>query len=325
MSAQSSTIEAFKPSYVWPNPAIHFRVYFEHPRCRIFLIENITHNWAWLKAHARHIQPRDYFVVLLGWHFHDWLVQESKQVLDLLGLPIDRFVILFNDEPTRVLFEYHGFRGGMVNQNAFLDENLFTPLVREKIFDAVYVARFAPFKRHHLARQVSQLALVAGQNYSALVDEIPPHAYLNERPLKPSEVQERIAQSHVGLLLSEAEGACFSSSEYLLCGVPVVSTWCYGGRAVWYNDYNAQLCEADPQSVADAVQRMKSLRRKPERIRAMHLQQAETYRRNFIELLAMIFRECDVREDADDYFRKNFQHKMLSAIEPPFDVLFGRS
>ena len=322
MPVDSLKIAKFTPSYVWPNPAFHFRHYFDHPNCRIFLIENITHNWVWLRENAERIQSRDYFVVQLGWYFHDWLIDESCTVIELLGLSRDRFRILFNDPPSQALFESRGFQGAMVSQNAFLDENLFTPSAVPKRYDAVYTARFAPFKRHFLARKVPRLALIAGENYGVSSEDIPAHDYLNEKPLSRDEVVAKVNEARTGLCLSQVEGACYSSSEYLLCGIPVVSTWCHGGRDVWYNDYNSITCDASEEAVAESVAKLGSMGRRPERIRDIHVQQAEGYRRNFINLIAGIFRERGVREDAEAHFRQHFHHKMITSSKPLFDEIF---
>lgn len=51
--------------------------------------------------------------------------------------------------------------------------------------------------------------------------------------LPPAQVCAALNRGEVGLALSELEGACWASTEYLLCGLPVVSTPCSGGREVW--------------------------------------------------------------------------------------------
>ena len=45
------------------------------------------------------------------------------------------------------------------------------------------------------------------------------------------------------------EGANYSSSEYLLCGLPVVSTESSGGRDYWFDDYNSIICKPNEDSV----------------------------------------------------------------------------
>ena len=55
-----------------------------------------------------------------------------------------------------------------------------------------------------------------------------------------------------GGIFSLKEGACFASSEYLLCGLPVISTQSVGGRDVFYNENNSVICENNSDSVDEA-------------------------------------------------------------------------
>jgi len=313
----------FVPSYVWPNPAFFFRVYYDSPKCRIFLIENIVHNWKWLSKYASRFQERDFFFVQLGWYFGDYLVEECHRALTALGLDKRKFRIMFPDYQTKTLFEYYGFRGEIVNHNCFLDERKFAVRTVPKVYDAVYVARLRPFKRHYLAAKVGSLALVAGDSWGGeMTEELPPHDYLNESPLDSDGVISRISESHVGLCLSQFEGACYSSSEYLLCGVPVVSTWSHGGRDLWYNDYNSITCDEDADSVASAVEKLKTLDRNPDKIRSLHIGLANQLRNNFIFMHQQTLAECGVSDDARAFFEKGFRHKLSTSQTPNFEEIF---
>jgi glycosyltransferase involved in cell wall biosynthesis len=315
--------ESFKPWYVWPNPAFHFRLWYESPNCRIFLIENITHNWEWLSKCIDRIRPTDYFFVQLGWHFHYYFVQHTAACVEALGLRKDQFRIMFPDIPTMTYFAAEGFQGRLVNHNCFLDYNLIKPLEEDKLYDAIYTARFAPFKRHELASQVSNLALVAGSAWGIENQSIPPHLYLNDAPLDLTGVLQKVCQSRVGLILSEAEGACYSSSEYLLAGIPVVSTPSYGGRDVWYNEMNSIIASPTPQEVAKAVLDLISKRSNSGLIRSLHITQSDIMRKRFIEMHDEICALCgDQRLDTNKYFAQNFSHKLLSSQSPDFESLF---
>lgn len=315
----------FKPSYVWPNPAFHFRIYYQSGKVRIFLIENIVHNWEWLKKYGDRIQQNDYFFVQLGWYFGDWLTEECQRALDYLGLDKSRFRIMFPDFATKNLFESYGFSGYLINHNCFLDESIFNIKNIERIYDAVYVARFAPFKRHFLAANIPSLALVAGSTWGVEAKDIPSHKYLNEAPLDTEGVIQKISESKVGVILSEFEGACYSSSEYLLCGLPVVSTKSHGGRDVWYNDYNAIICDSNPEAVAEAVLRLGSLGRNREKVRSMHIQQSQYFRRNFIRMMQEVLElVSDNSIDVSEYVVKNFKHKLLTSETPDFESIFPR-
>ncbi len=317
-------LAAFKPSYVWPNPAFHFRLYYQSTKCRVFLIENIVHNWNWLLQNAEKIRATDFFFVQLGWYFGDWLAEECHRALEALGIPKSHFRIMYPDFATKSLFEFYGFEGSIVNHNAFLDESKFRIIHSPKIYDAVYVARLSPFKRHHLAAKIENLALVAGNAWGSEIKELPPYSYLNEQPLDADGVMQKLAESKVGILLSEFEGACYSSSEYLLCGLPVVSTWSHGGRSIWYNDYNSVICNADPDSVAKAVRDLASTGRNPEKIRSMHIELARQLRKNFVTLHQDVLNMSgDNQVDALEYFNLNFKHKLLTSETPDFKSIFG--
>jgi hypothetical protein len=223
----------WRPAYTWPSDHFPFRLYFESEKIRVFIIENIPHNFNWLQSYATRIQARDFFVVLCGWHHSDWLASESKRALATLDLAKERFFFLYNSLEEKQSLQAAGFNGLLINQNAWIDENLvMKPLDIPKVYDAIYVARRAPFKRHMLAKEISSLALVAGSNHGESVSPIPESVYLNKNPLTSLEVCEVINQACCGLILSEVEGACYASSEYLLCGIPVVSTHSKGRRDV---------------------------------------------------------------------------------------------
>ena len=106
-----------------------------------------------------------------------------------------------------------------------------------------------PFKRHELAAEVANLALLHAQ-----FKEPPPesHAYGVRNALKdahwfnddsigryrllgPSEINEAYNECKTGLCLSAEEGAMYASIQYLLAGVPVVSTRSGGGRDTFFD------------------------------------------------------------------------------------------
>jgi glycosyltransferase involved in cell wall biosynthesis len=313
----------FKPWYTWPNKSIHFKQWYTSSNCRIFLIENITHNWDWLSKYAEKIRTTDYFFVQLGWHYHHQFVEHCEAALQALKINKDQFRIMYPDFASKGLFEYHGFKGDIINHNCFLDWNQFQVINKEKIYDAIYLARFAPFKRHELCAEVPNLALVAGNAWGQVNDYIPPHTYINEKPLAVNEVSEKIAESHVGLILSEAEGACFSSSEYLLSGIPVVSTISAGGRDIWYNDYNSIVCAPNADAIRSAVAELKSRNRNPQMIRDIHVNLSKSMRQSFIKMHKEI---CAINGEehfnTEEYFVNNFKHKLLDNYEPDFEGIF---
>lgn len=316
----------FKPCYTWPNPAIPFRLYFNDPKCRIFIIENLQHNFLWLLQWKDRFRISDIFFAIIGCHYQPFLVDEASRMFDALSLPRDQFYLLYNDEREESLFSASGFNGEVINQNAWLDESsAMKPLNVAKSYDAVYVARLMELKRHCLSSEIGNLAIVCGDLHGATESlYVPPYAYRNQKVLSPHEVCGIINQSRCGLILSEAEGACFVSSEYLLCGIPVVSTKSEGGRDVWYDDYNSLVVEPTPSAVKEAVQYFCENPRDPDKIRSSHIEKARFYRSKFVALLGRILSNRGISYvDPELYFSNRFFDKMRRCYEPPFELLFG--
>ena len=313
----------FEPSYTWPNPAFPFRIYYESSKCRIFIIENIQHNWNWLLRWSERFRETDFFLVYCGWYHSAQFANEADTIFSLLELKKENFFFMYNSPLEMKNFSERAFQGELINHNAWLDENLvMRPLGIEKIHDAIYVARRSAFKRHMLASKVARLALVAGINHGNSLTEVPPHDYLNSRQLSSQEVCEKVNASRCGLILSAEEGACFASSEYLLCGVPVVSTSSKGGRDVWYNQYNSIVCAPDADEIAGAVEEFIQHPRDPHLIRELHIKQAEIYRDKFVGILRTGFDLSDVDVDPRAYFVEYFFHKLRKSYKPEFEKIF---
>jgi glycosyltransferase involved in cell wall biosynthesis len=89
------------------------------------------------------------------------------------------------------------------------------------------------------------------------IAELAPALHL--RNVTREKVCSVISSSHVGLILSEVEGQCHAAVEYLLCGLPVVSTPSFGGRDEFFDNYGSLICPADENAVFSAVEAMKFL------------------------------------------------------------------
>ena len=149
-------------------------------------------------------------------------------------------------------------------------ERIFKPIsdIRKK-YDAVYDARFIEFKRHYLATRINSLALIYAQNHFTEQDwhffnktksELARAHYFNRsdsgeyQNLSPEDIAKCLNECRVGLCLSAVEGAMYASVQYLLCGLPVVSTKSLGGRDVFFDDHYVSLVEPDPEAVKQGVE-----------------------------------------------------------------------
>lgn len=184
-------------------------------------------------------------------------------------------------------FRSLGLRAMYANHNLMLAENIFQPMpTLPKRFHAVYNAHVWPYKRVGLASKIDSLRLITATEakwHERIIEQRCEHADVNKTPLTPKEVTEALNECYCGLALSAEEGTMRACTEYLLCGLPVVSTPSLGGRDVWFDDYNSIIVEPNPEAVATAVQRLVAEGRDPQRIRAGTLERMQQFRQTMID------------------------------------------
>ena len=298
--------------YTWPNDSFPFRLYLDRPECRIFIIENISHNYDWLKKVKHNIKKTDYFFVYVGWNISDHIAKHNKAVIKELDLDIDNFFIMYNNPDEMGISHEHGFSGDLIPHNTWLDENLFKISKCEKKYDALYTARRTSWKRYELAANIDNLAAAAGgPNHGNVKCSIPLCKNDPSIRLTPEQMVQLMNESWCGLSLSEEEGGSFSTSEYLLCGLPVVSTPSKGGRDYWFNSDNSIIAEPTPIDVKRAVDLVKEKNFNPQIIRRDHIRKARALRQKFIDKLSVIFEEYNIDDiPAHKYFTDNYYHKL---------------
>ena len=202
------------------------------------------------------------------------------------------------------------------NHNAFLNENIYTiDNSIEKKYDMVVSSCFNHYKRLHLSKLINNTVHLGYPNghtahlgfTNGSFEYVPDWGtrpnFTNNSILAEDwkwlghlDIVKHMNSARVGGIFSAREGACFSSSEYLLCGLPVVSTKSEGGRDIWYNNTNSIICEDDPTSVKkctdDAIKLLNSHIFNPQKIREMHLKQMDEIRNKLTTY---------VKEKLDDY------------------------
>lgn len=202
--------------------------------------------------------------------------------------------------PTEVKYvrEKFGIHALLLNQNIFVHEENFIVDRKEIIFDAVYNAKIAWFKRHWLAAELKNLALIyssysdSEEYYNFIRATLPNAAFLNGHPFLTEyrkftgpEICSIINKSKVGLCLSEVEGAMYSSVEYLLCGLPVVSTHNTGGRNETFGEEYCRIVDDNVGAIAMAVEELISLKFNPHEIRLKTLAKISHGRKNFVDFV----------------------------------------
>jgi len=203
-----------------------------------------------------------------------------------------------NSEAEHRMMTAAGLMSAWVNHNTFVSPAIFRNLQEsDKRFDAVYDARVDPFKRHKLAVAIESLALITargqyGETYARSIRRILTQAYWFNDPLASdyrvmslSEINTAINQCRVGLCLSATEGAMYASMQYLLAGLPIVSTESHGGRDEFFDSDYVRIVADNADAVATGVREMRDCPVPPEEIRHRTLKKAEHHKTRLFELL----------------------------------------
>ena len=247
-----------------------------------------------LPAFKMAIPQGEKFTMLLqlGWSAElPDVAAELKKRLDEAknAFPEARFIILANApgevETIKDLNEVY-----LASHNAFLAPERY-PVAKtgKRKFDALYIARITPFKRHVLAEKVNNLHLIG--SYSEKEKE-----YFSETIARFSHARwsqkvpsffigRKICEAACGLALSAIEGAMFSCGEYSLCGIPVVNTRNMGGRDTLLPDFAVRYADDTAESVAENVEYYVNNPVNPQEIREGFLKLAQPQKELVQDLL----------------------------------------
>ena len=268
----------------------------------------------------RSLAGRDHghYLFQLGWHRETdarvtELTTELQQARTLF--PDWTFTFLCNSPQEETLLRDAGLTAILCHQNAFLDERQYRIIPgAQKKFDAIYIARITPFKRHELAAGIKSLRLIGDHfdrekdHFRRIMALLPLASY--RRNCFSRRIYREINAARVGLCLSAEEGAMFVSAEYLLCGIPVVSTRNLGGRDTLFPEEFVFHAEDTPNSVAAGVTAMAARQCDPAAVRNGVLKKMELFREVFIRLIQEIYDRENVKRDFRLEWPEVFVHKL---------------
>ncbi len=243
-----------------------------------------------------------YVIFMFGWHYESAeRIDQLKKDLNSIRstLPEINIIFLANSNLEKKNIENIGERVVFCNKNVFLKECRYKVSSQKKIYDAIYIARITPFKRHHLALKIPNLLLIG--SYSEKEKKYAENTILKFekeikyiRKVKGVFIYRYINQAKVGLALSDEEGAMYAAIEYGLCGIPLVTTRNKGGREFSLSPEYVHVLETDiptAENVASAVDLTIEKKFSPERVRAATIQIAEQHRERFRKLIKNLFDE----------------------------------
>ncbi|MFA5984827.1 MAG: glycosyltransferase [Methylococcaceae bacterium] len=251
--------------------------------------------------------------------------------------PEHRFVFLANNDAQTQIFNELNLESVFVNHNCLIDDTLFqvNPETPKK-FDAIYNGVSAPYKRFELASQINSLAIITYLQFQHLsyfktIKEVLNKAkWLNFptnnvnvecfKTIPHQKISSYLNQSRVGLCLSHVEGAMLASIEYLLAGLPVVSTPSYGGRDVFFDDSYTLIVEDNAKAVSEGVAIMAAKKLDPLMIRQATLNKIAEHRERFVKLVESITIKEGLEADAKKVYAMNFP-KHIYKLRPLHKIL----
>jgi len=273
---------------------------------------------------------RAYFLYTWWWHIDDPKRVDFVRHFEKRHrkrYPSHQFIHLCNAISQFEIFTEKGLRAIFCNQNCLLDERVFTPQsTAERTIDAVYTGRCVPHKRHHLASLIKSLGLIytfdKGVDRLDLIDatrNLLPHAYLfnheqsdEYQSLTPAQINNCLNRCRVGLCLSPVEGAMYASMEYLLAGLPIVSTKSQGGRDIFFDDAYVSVVDDHPEAVSEAVERIIRRNLSPDFIREKTLEKLMPHRQALISLVQEIYDAEGVDRDFASEWPLVFRNKLYA-------------
>ena len=217
--------------------------------------------------------------------------------------------------------------GILCNHNAAVDRNKLFIINEEiqendKIWDSVYTAGLRDCKRHFLSHDLERVCYLTGgvknvRDYQETYDDLHQNQTnsftLIHQRISANNMSFFYNMSKVGLCLSAAEGAMCSSIEYLLCGLPVVSTRSIGGRDTFFTDKNCIFAEDNPESVKDCVDKwLKNYPNLQERYKiredAICLQKVHT--KNLKNKIKEVAEKQNISIDVDKFYKSIYFNKL---------------
>ena len=304
--------------YVYSEKTNSIRRIFDQDGLTIYFMEGVVHNIKYLE---KLINPDSYFFAIIPHYTYPTFFERTADFLfkSFGEIGLKNIIWLANTEEQLQEAQKMGISSIYCNHNCWLDINIFKPdednFARE--FDLVLNCRPETLKNPQLTMGIPNLAIIKGINHSKdtywdLMQLNP--SYINDIRLSTNEVVSILNKSKIGGIFSEKEGACYSSSEFILCGLPVLSIASEGGRDVWFDNSNSLIVTKSVEGVRDGVAQAKEMlingsfnRRK---IRESHLYLASRFVNEFKSELSNIFIKYSISIDIEHFYNSIYFHKM---------------
>ncbi len=252
---------------------------------------------------------RDVHVFLVPFWYRDGV--DHYKLMEKYATTI---TILANSIDEDIFYRSHSLNSIFCNHNCWLDASIFNIMPIRKEYDLVINANNHLWKNHHMLAKINKKYKTLFITYNVSNNDLQrynPACILNM--IDTHMVVEELNKCRVGLALSSREGSCYASTEYLLCGLPVISTKSVGGRQVWYDEHNSIVvnpCEAElDKAIEYMLMNVDSFNREDIRNNCMKRQQI--FKNIFTSQMQKIMPD----KNAQSIIDKIFTHKMLNYVE----------
>lgn len=248
-------------------------------------------------------------VFLIPWWYKDGV--DHYKLIEIYATTV---TILANSIDEDLFYKIHKLNSIYCNQNCWLDASIFNIMPIKKEYDLVINANNSQWKNHHMLADINKKYKTLFITYNTSINDLQrynPACILNE--IRTHKVVEELNKCRIGLALSTKEGACYASTEYLLCGLPVISTKSVGGRQTWYDKYNSIVVNPDEveldKAIESALKNIDSFDSMS--IRNNCIKKQQMFRTIFDRQIQKILPNMDAKSIIDNAF----SHKMLNHIK----------
>jgi hypothetical protein len=320
--SENFALEEFRQKKSYVLPGFSTRILLEEQQAKIFFQEGISHSVRFWGQYS--ITHSDLLITTLPAFHDEKRFSEIAEVIvhtQRMGVnALDQFLICCNSNSEVVDARNAGFKNSfLIHHNSFLDEKLYhrsEDLSLNKIFYMVMNTRPEAWKRPFFAAGIRNLAIIKGANYQ-------PHnyydlkslnpAYINDERISPEEVVSILNRSYCGGIFSEKEGGNYSSGEYLLCGIPVVSTPSKGGRNEYFNEFNHFLVYEPSDTkfaVTSLINQTLATPAYGESIRAATLKRSHEFLKKLFTQVNSFLSKCNVDINFEKVYPMIYKNKM---------------
>ena len=280
-----------------------------------------------------------------------WTLFDSPWVIDKVirdyhiykeNFPKHKIIFLLNTHEEYYLLKLKGIPCEFINQNSLIDPKLFYPMNIPKKYNCIYNGRFELLKRHYLLEKCEKTGLISAPilrmdnkkklYIKKLKSIIPATEILNysspkkfidfntDEPipqLSPLKVNEYLNLSKVGLILSHKEGACYAAVEYLLAGLPVISSRSLGGRDVFFDERFCRIVPSNKYAISNAARELIRLDIDPNFIRSEVLKKIKPHIDRLKNLILLVLNEAGAgSNNIESIWEKTYINKMQIYAQP---------